>query len=206
MTSQGFDWKGMNVKMTPIGDMPGIADYQLNTSMFTENELWRRRGMAAGTMDPRSAGIIGLATVFTPNGSVVAQQTPGDLWGFGPGVAVARWTDAILIPPIGFTPVAPVITVINSVPGSPGAYPAALVTFTATITYDGLSGALIYSWGAMNQLGAPFSFVTPNTGNANPCSYSFGAGNPPDFYSAVLTVTTTLNGFSTNRTATYTIM
>lgn len=102
MTSQGFDWKGMNVKMTPIGDMPGVADYQLNTSMFTENELYRRRGMAQANLDKRSGPVIGLGVVYTPNGPVVIQQTAGALGGFEPGLVLPRWKDAILIPPIGF--------------------------------------------------------------------------------------------------------
>ena len=140
MTSQGFDWKGMNVKMTPIGDMPGISEYQLNTSVFTTNELTRRRGMSQASPDTRGVPIIGLATVYTPNGSVTIQQTAGALSGFEPGLTFPKWKDAILIPPIGFPVTCTLWATYNdaSVSGTSNGYALPASACTGTIRFTSI--------------------------------------------------------------------
>ena len=84
---------------------------------------------------------------------------------------------------------APVINSVTPTPPSPGSV-GVPVSFLADVTYDGLSGPLVYAWGGLLQGGFPFDTVFPVDSTVNPASYTFTLS---DFYFGTLVVSTTLN-------------
>ena len=106
-------------------------------------------------------------------------------------------TTATLALTVSAAPAAPVIVSIVATPSTAG-YVAGNVTMTATISYDGLSGPLIYDWEPYD-IGPGAPSIVDDT--VNPAVYDFNSGCIPAVYQDSgfgLTVSTTLNGFSTS--------
>ncbi len=185
-------WSGTNVKATPIGAQDGVSLWQQNTRMWVNGELQRRHGMAASNVPPSTNGIIGMATAFTPNGPIILQNDgQGTITGFQQ--PVAKWGDKYVIRPTGGAggPAAPTIVAITATPSSPQPYPAGVIAFAPIITYDGLSGPLLYSWAQFVGPAAP----TPSTSGVLAFSPNFDFFCIPGVYSFHLTINTTLHGF-----------
>lgn len=192
------EWKGMNAKSTPVYPDSSMAAFAQNQRFKISRELQRRPGLAASTL-PKMTGPIRALWPGADFGNYTITQVGGTLTGErDPEV---RWAEVRLVPPtvINGNPSAPVITSIVPAPASPAAYPQANVVWTVNVTYDGLSGALTYTFDA-NQFnvypGAPPTFAFANNEVAQ---YTFGGACLPGAYNmtgAFVTVTTALNGFS----------
>lgn len=188
--------KGIRRKTTDVLDDYGQVQHLVNVRFKRVGELGRRAGLGKSTM-AQLAGPVQFMIGAWSNEPYIVNGTGGDVT--GTGNPLAYWTGATLAKPIGVAgqPQAPTIVSITATPASPQAYPVGTVFLTATIDYDGLSGALTYLWQNYNVgAGAPNLVIN----NANPGEYDFNAGCTPDTYSRGggdgLTVTTALNGFS----------
>lgn len=198
-----IQFQGMRRHETDISDDYGLAHYVQNAAFRREGELTRRPGMGKSSM--ASLG----APIYTMCGGWFDEPY---LITFGPNSAtgipeitstrdpVLLWTDIGMVPPpvVIATPVAPVITGVLPLSGT---YVVGLVTFTPTITYDNLSGPLIYSW---SILGGPSSPV-PSTSANSTWDATFDGSCIPGSYFLNLGVSTTLNGFTASFPFTFTI-
>lgn len=181
--------KGIRRKTTDVLDDYGQAYYAQNWRFRRLGEIGRRPGIGKSNMARLTGPVRSMicGNLFFPylvqvndTGDVEATLSP-----------TARWGDPVMRIPDGDVgqPSAPVIDSVTPVPPSGTAYQVGQVTFTAAVTYDGLSGPLIYAW-APNSGGpsTPTSVVV----NANPGIFDFNAGCiPGDYTGFTLTVTTT---------------
>lgn len=188
--------KGIRRKTTDVLDDYGQAHYLQNARFKRVGELGRRAGLGKSTM-AQLAGPVQFMIGCWSNEPFIVNGTGGDVTGNADPLPL--WTGATLRIPDGLVgqPQAPVIIDITPVPPTGTAYPVGTVIMTATILYDGLSGALSYQWQNYNVgAGTPTLVID----NANPGEFDFNAGCTPDTYSRAqpdgLTVTTALNGFS----------
>lgn len=201
-----MDWLGIRTDVTPVADIPGAAEAAFGVRLRKAGELQRRWGFLSSSIARQAGPIRYIVSSNRPGNNYITLGIPGSPQGF----AVGGWADPWPPPPDGprrrrpkgdaGDPVAPVINFITADPPDPAAYPAGMVTFTPNITYDGLSGPLIYSWQAvMTGLFAQQAFISGATNNPT-AVYDFDAGSFPDNYEALvgLTVSTTFNGFSDN--------
>jgi hypothetical protein len=177
--------KGIRRKTTDVIDDYGQAYYAQNLRFRRTGEMGRRGGIGKTDM-AQQAGPVLLITCGSYYEPYIAQVI-GDtvVTTLNP---LAKWADPLLPPPDGEVgnPVAPVINFITPNPTSPPAtYVVGVVTFTADVTYDGLSGPLSYAWST--PTGGTSAVVIVN--NANPASFNFDATCFPDSYAYTLTVT-----------------
>jgi hypothetical protein len=177
--------KGIRRLTTDVLADYGQAFYAQNWRYKRMGEIGRRPGLGKSNMaqlaGPVRAMICG--NLYFP---YLVQITGGDV--SATLEPEARWTDPVLDIPDGEVgqPVAPVINFITPNPTSPPAtYVVGVVTFTADVTYDGLSGPLSYAWST--PTGGTSAVVIVN--NANPASFNFDATCFPDSYAYTLTVT-----------------
>ncbi len=187
------DWKGMNAKSTPVFPDATMATLAQNQRYKIKGEMQRRPGLAASNLIKLSDPIVSMWCGADYNEYLITQSGTTLIGNRTPEV---RWAEVGVVPPVVVkgTPAAPVVVGVVYAPTS-YAYPGGVTTATATITYDGLSGALSYSWSNFNTgPGSP----TVTISNANPGEYTWNAGCTPSAYSGnQLTVTTALNGFMT---------
>ncbi len=191
-------YQGIRRKTTDVLDDYGQAHYLQNVRFKRVGELGRRAGLGKSTM-AQQAGPVQFMIGAWSNVPFIVNGTGGDV--FGQEDPLSYWTGGTMARPRGVAgqPVAPTIDLITPSPASGTAnYPAGTVSFLATVTYDGLSGALSYSWTNFN--GGP-SIPTQGIDNANPGTYIFDGFCPPGTYSfngiGGLTISTQFNGFST---------
>ena len=201
-------WLGLNRDTTPVDPRPGVSELQTNTHLRVANELQRRWGFQSSSIAKQDGPILGIASADWAGGNFItflngtASPTSYEMTGTSPPPAQPPGPKRRRPVVVAGNPVAPVINFITPTPASPGTAGGAS-SFLANITYDGLSGALTYTWSTMNQGGMPFAMIPVNAQNVNPGVYQFGSS---DFYSYSLTVTTALNGFSANRADGYLVM
>ena len=190
--------KGIRRKTTDVLDDYGQAHYAQNWRYRMAGEIGRRPGIGKTDMAKQAGPVLllGFGSYFEP---YVVQMVGSDV--IATADPLPLWADPVMVIPggQGGTPQAPTIDLITPSPASGTAtYPAGTVSFLATVTYDGLSGALSYSWTNFN--GGP-SIPTQGIDNANPGTYIFDGFCPPGTYSfngiGGLTVSTQFNGFST---------
>ena len=198
-------YKGMRRMTTDVLADYGQAHYLQNVRLKRVGEMGRRAGLGKSTMAQQSGPVQFMIGGWS-NVPFMVNGTTGEV--FGQEDPLAYWTAATMRIPDGVVgqPVAPVINSITPTPADPGSVGQGNTSFLANITYDGLSGPLIYSWGNLNQLGMPFTVISPIDGTVNPAVYDFTGGNPADFYSGTLTVTTTIGGLSDNHSVIYTVV
>lgn len=195
--------KGVRRRTTDIIDDYGMAYYAQNVRYRRAGEMGRRGGIGKTSMAQQAGPVllIGCGSYFEP---YVVQMVGGDV--IATANPTTKWAEPILVTPDGQvgTPAAPTIVSVTPDPLSPPAtYVIGAVTFTAAVTYDGLSGALSYSWTTPTD-GVNTAAVITN--NANPASFNFDASCTPGNYSYTLTVSTALNGFSTQLITSYTVL
>lgn len=196
--------KGIRRKTTDVLDDYGQACYAQNWRFKRMGEIGRRPGLGKSNMaqlaGPVQAMICGNLyfpyLVQVTGGNVTATLDP-----------LARWTDPVMDIPDGEVgqPAPPTIDSITPNPTSPPAtYIIGVVTFTATVTYDGLSGPLAYSWSTPTD-GVNSAVVV--TDNANPAVFNFDATCTPGNYAYLLTVTPTGNpALAVNFPTSYTVL
>lgn len=197
------DWKGMDQKSTPVYPDATLATVAQNQRFRVKGEMQRRPGLAASNLTKLSDPILSMYGGADYSGYLITQTT-GTLTGDRDPAML--WGDVRIIPPtvLKGNPVAPVVNFVIFTPTSPPAtYIIGVVTMAANITYDGLSGALSYSWSTPSS---GFANAANITTNANPASFDFDASCTPGAYNYTLTVTTALNGFVTNFPDTYTVL
>ena len=185
-----IEYKGIRRKTTDVLDDYGQAHYLQNVRLKRVGEMGRRAGLGKSTM-AQLAGPVQFMIAGWSNEPFIVNGTGGDVT--GNANPLAYWTGATLRIPDGEVgqPVAPTINFITPSPTSPPAtYIIGVVTFTANVTYDGLSGPLAYSW---SQPDAGFAQAVIITDNANPGSFNFDATCFPGAYNYTLTVTPTGN-------------
>lgn len=195
-----MDWRGINQHSTPVDNRRGVAIEQYNATLQVKGELRRRPGMANSSIATQAGAIINIASAAPSHGNFLTFQVADEIHGYG----VAHGPNGVLPEPawdkpkwkrptgIAGVPVAPVVVSVSASPTSPRAYPAGVVTFTPTITYDGLSGPLIYLWSASGFAANP----NPPSGTASTFATDFNAFCTPGAYSITLSLSTTFNGFS----------
>jgi hypothetical protein len=201
-----IQYQGIRRKTTDVLDDYGQAHYLQNVRLKRVGELGRRAGLGKSTMAPL-AGPVQFMIGAWSNVPYIVSGTGGDVT--GQEDPLSYWTAATMRIPDGQVgqPVAPVINSITANPTSPPAsYIIGLVTFTANVTYDGLSGALSYSWSTpMTDGGAGTANAT--VANANPGIFNFNAAATPGNYAdGNLQVSTALNGFVVNLPFAYTVL
>ncbi len=157
-------------------------------------EMGRRAGLGKSTMGIQ-AGPVQFMIGCWSNEPFIVNGTGGDV--FGQGDPLAYWTGATLRKPGGLVgqPVAPVITAVVAVPASPQVYPAGAVTFTPTITYDGLSGPLIYAWSQQGGPSSPTPTAAAN-GNTSTWATTFDGFCTPGSYNFTVGITTTVGALT----------
>lgn len=189
-------WLGIIRDSTPVDPRPGVSELQFNTRMQVVNEMQVRWGYLSSAIAQQSGPILGIASANGATGNFLTFDLGSATQGFtglGP-------TGIDILPPqpvgpkrrkpvvIAGNPVAPVINFVTPSPTSPPAtYIIGVVTFTANVTYDGLSGPLAYAWSTPISGGILQPVVIVN--NANPGSFNFDVTCTPGNYSYTLTVT-----------------
>jgi hypothetical protein len=184
-------YQGIRRKTTDVLDDYGQCQYLQNVRLKRVGELARRAGLGKSTM-AQQAGPVQFMIGAWSNVPFIVNGTGGNV--FGEEDPLAYWTAATMRKIIGEAgqPSAPVINSIAASPASPRPYQAGLITFTPNITYDGLSGALIYNWHWSGGPAAP----SPSSSVAAVYATTFGAFCIPGTYIFSLTVSTPLGGFS----------
>lgn len=201
--------KGIRRKTTDVLDDYGQAHYLQNVRLKRVGELGRRAGLGKSTM-AQLAGPVQFMIGCWSNEPFIVNGTGGTVTGEEDPLPL--WSANILPIPQGVvgqgTPQAPVIDFLvpDPIAGAYGPPPPAYpnITVTPTITYDGLSGPLIYLWEAINVVGANPIIVDPT---AEVCS-CIGDTSPAGVFELQLTVTTTFNPAFTDQdsTATFTFL
>ncbi len=195
--------KGIRRKTTDVLDDYGQAHYLQNVRLKRVGEVGRRAGLGKSTM-AQLAGPVQFMIGAWSNVPYIVNGTGGSVTGEEDPRAL--WTGATMRIPDGQVgqPAAPTINFITPNPTSPPAtYVVGVVTFTADITYDGLSGPLIYAWTAPD---AGFAQAVIIVDDANPASFNFDALCNPGAYNYSLTVTPSGNpGFATMLPTSYTV-
>ena len=192
-------WLGIRTDITPVADIPGTAEWAANVRLRKADEMQRRYGFLSTAIAKQAGAIRFIIAGNTTRGNFLTFDVDGgDVTGF----ATTGGADVFPPPPDGpkrrrprgegGVPQAPVINSVTALPASPQAYTAGMVVFTPSITYDGLSGPLIYTW---NITGGP---AAPNpSSSANPTwSTDFDGFCIPGDYFFSLTINTTVGGFS----------
>lgn len=192
--------RGVRRKTTDVLDDYGQAFYAQNWRFKRVGEIGRRPGIGKSTMARLTGPVRSMicGNLFFPylvqvndTGDVNATLDP-----------LAYWGDPLMKIPDGQVgqAAAPVINSMDMSPASGVAYPAGFVTCTANITYDGLSGPLIYNWINTGWAVYPNQPPIPQGGADNTYTWEFVAGCIPGTYSfsgfPSLQVDTTLNGFT----------
>ncbi len=186
--------KGIRRLTTDVLADYGQAFYSQNWRYKRIGEMGRRPGLGKSNMaqlaGPVRAMICG--NLYFP---YLVQITGGDVT--ATLEPEAHWNDPVMRIPDGHAgqPQAPIVVSIVASPTSPRAYQAGVITFTPTITYDGLSGPLIYDW---QQTVGPAAPVPPSSAAAI-YSADFDGFCIPGLYSFYLEVSTTFGGFSTGQ-------
>lgn len=192
-------YKGIRRMTTDVLADYGQAHYLQNVRLKRTGELGRRAGLGKSNM-AQQAGPVQFLIGAWSNVPFIVNGTGGDVTGTEDPLAL--WVGATMRRPGGDAgvPAAPTINFFTENPASPGIYPVGLVTFTPNITYDGLSGPLIYSWEASMSDGFGLQANISGATNNPTAVYNFDAAALPANYEALvgLTVSTTLNGFSAN--------
>lgn len=208
-----MDWLGIRTDVTPVADMPGAAEAAFGVRLRKAGELQRRWGFLSSSIAKQSGPIRYIVASNRPGNNFITLGTDSSPNGF----ATDGGGDVFPPPPVGpkrrrpmgdaGTAAPPVINFITADPPDPGFYPAGLVTFTPSITYDGLSGPLIYSWQASMTDGFLQANISGPTNNPT-AIYDFDGAALPALYEALagLTVSTTFNGFSANLQYFYTVI
>lgn len=180
-----IEYKGIRRKTTDVLNDYGQAHYVQNARFKRVGELDRRAGLGKSTM-AQLAGPVQFMIGAWSSGSFIVNGTGGTVTGNDD--PLAYWTGATLRKVVGIAgqPQAPVINSIAASPASPRPYQAGTITFTPDITYDGLSGALLYSWFQTVGPAAP----NPSTSGADIFVTDFNGFCLPGPYSFQLTVTT----------------
>jgi len=93
-------WSGINRKLTPLAEDPGISEYQQNTRMLVDGELQCRPGMAAANFSPATnAGVVGMVGAYPTSGPYgVTVDNGGNISGFP--ITGPIWEPPKLKPPI----------------------------------------------------------------------------------------------------------
>lgn len=199
-------WRGVDVMLTPVADVPGVSEYQLNTRMKTEGELQRRWGYQSSSIAQQAGRVLNIVSAYVAGGNYLtfdlgnASGPLGEVGGFVtpvPPIDGPKWRKPIVI---AGTPAAPVIVAVTPSPTSPRPYQAGVVTFTPTITYDGLSGALSYSW----TIGGPAAPI-PNTSTAAIFVTNFDGFCIPGNYNGNCGISTQFNGFTASLPFTFVV-
>lgn len=198
--------KGIRRKTTDVLGDYGQAHYLQNVRLKRVGEMGRRAGLGKSNM-AQLAGPVQFMIGAWSNVPYIVNGTGGTVTGNED--PLARWTGATLRIPDGEVgqPVAPVVDSVTADPLSPPAtYIIGVVTFTANVTYDGLSGALSYLWLAPMTDGGGGGSAAALVNDANPATYSFDFAATPGNYSGSVTVTTQFNGFMTTFPFNYTVL
>lgn len=197
-----IEYQGIRRHETDVGSDYGRAYFLQNGSFRRTAEVSRRPALGKVDRAPLDSPILNMIggwfdepylITFSNNSATSIPEINSER------DPLVFWTDAHLVPPtvvIG-TPVAPVITAVLP---TTGAYVVGVVAFTPTITYDGLSGALSYSW-SIGGPGAPVPSVsTDPVFNTN-----FNVFCIPGAYNGTLGVSTAVHGFTATFPFTFTV-
>lgn len=185
--------KGVRRKTTDVHEDYGMAYYAQNWRFKRVGEIGRRPGIGKSNMARLSGPVRAMicGNLYFPylvqvndSGSVEATLSPE-----------AKWDEPVMFLPDGEVgqASAPTINAVVAFPSSPRSYEAGVITFTPDITYDGLSGNLIYAWA---QTVGPASPQPPSSTDATFVT-DFDSFCIPGLYSFTLTVSTQFNGFAT---------
>lgn len=188
--------KGIRRKTTDVLDDYGQSHYLQNVRLKRIGEMGRRAGLGKSTM-AQLAGPVQFMIGAWSNEPFIVNGTGGTVTGNSDPLPL--WTGATMRIPDGQVgqPAAPVIVSVTATPAT-GAYVVGAVTMTAVITYDGLSGPLIYNYD--NYTVTPGGSPIIVDDSVNPATYIFDGSCIPGLYQNLgigLTVSTTLNGFFT---------
>ena len=183
--------KGIRRKTTDVLDDYGQAQYLQNVRLKRVGEIGRRAGLGKSTM-AQLAGPVQFMIGAWSDEPFIVNGTGGDVTGNEDPLPL--WTGATIRIPGGGAgqPAAPVINSLIFSPGSGTTQYTAIgvVTFTANVTYDGLSGPLIYTYSFLFTPGP----VTPPGGvQPNPASFDLSGAPIDGNYVGSLTVSTTAN-------------
>lgn len=198
--------KGIRRKTTDVLDDYGQAHYLQNVRMKRVGEIGRRAGLGKSNM-AQLAGPVQFMIGAWSNAPFIVSGTGGAVTGTED--PLAYWTGATFHIPDGLVgqPVAPTIDSVTANPTSPPAtYIIGLVTFTAAVTYDGLSGALTYSWTTPMSANGGANLAHATVANANPGIFDFDINAIPGLYDGNLQVSTQFNGFVVNFPYSYTVL
>lgn len=192
-------WYGIRTNVTDVLSDFGMPSTQIGTDMRIAGELQRRPGFQSTSIAQQAGPIRYIISAFPPGRPFLTF----DVGGAGAGTIIGE-EDAPQPPQqpkrrrpvvVAGQPQAPVINFITYSPASPSGYPVGTLLATANITYDGLSGALSYSWSTFSTYPNSPPIVIDST--SNPGVWDFDAGCLPGFYNnASLLITTQFNGFS----------
>lgn len=198
--------KGIRRMTTDVLSDYGEAHYLQNARLKRTGEMGRRAGLGKSNM-AQLAGPVQFMIGAWSNAPFIVNGTGGSITGTEDPLAL--WIGATMRIPGGQAgvPAAPVINSISELPASPQLYPAGMVTFTPNVTYDGLSGPLIYQW-EVSMIGAANQANIVGNINDPTATYDFDAAALPDNYEALagLTVTTTIGGLSDNMQYFFTVL
>lgn len=204
-------WRGIQTHTTPVDSTTGISEWQQNTRMLKAGELQRRTGFQSTAIAKQAGAIYEIMSATGLGSNFLTFDLGATIDG---RTTAAGSIDVFPPPPVGpkrrrpdvvaGNPVAPVINFVTYDPTSPPAtYIVGVVTFTANVTYDGLSGPLSYSWATPT---GGFANAVPIVDNANPGSFNFDATCFPDAYNYSLTVQTGNLAFSDTHNDSYTVL
>lgn len=84
-------WAGINRRLSPVAEVPGVSEYQQNTRMRVAGELQRRWGFQSTSIAKQAGAILNIASAYPAGGNYltfdVAQSVGangGTLGGIGP--------------------------------------------------------------------------------------------------------------------------
>lgn len=181
--------KGIRRMTTDVLADYSQAHYLQNVSMKRVGEISRRAGIGKSTMAKLDGPVLfminGWSNVpFIVNGSGATI--------YGTASPYAYWTALTMRIPGGRVgqPVAPVINSVTATPASGAVYVVGQVALTANITYDNLSGPLLYEW-TLNTGGPNQPAVIVD--NAIPGILEFDVACIPGDYTDFSLIVTTTN-------------
>lgn len=199
-------WQGLSSKTSAVDSTVGISAYQENTRLRIDGELQRRWGMIASGLPKQDGPILLIASAIRGN-FLTFDIGGGEVDGFSPlpppTIDGPKWKKPQVI---GGNPQPPVIDSITFSPTSPPAtYVIGNVTMTANVTYDGLSGPLLYDWpNDIFGLGIPGATAPRLSAVGNVAVYTFDFSCTPGAYPFQLTVDTNL--FNASLPTSYTVL